>query len=248
MFFERLKNIFVGRFKEVWNNFHLLLGFSTRLGGVSYTPFHSLNLGLNTPDDQNLVQENRKRFFQAVEINDNQLVIPQQVHSGNILAVDRPGRYPEIDGLVTDRSGLVLSLQLADCLPIFMVDRKWRAIGLIHAGWRGTRMKIGPKAVRTLEDLFKIDPHELLIFFGPSIGPCCYDIGNDVADLFPSHYQHKGKLDLWSCNQDQLIQAGIEKKQIIQSHLCTRCLNNLFFSHRASGGNTGRMMAVLELR
>ncbi len=248
MFFEKKEKLFVGRFGPLYRNRIVGHGFSTRRGGISVPPYDSLNLGYKTGDTQKHIEENRKRFFQAIKISSEQLAIPEQIHDNKILNVYNPGNYPAADGLITNISGIVLSVQIADCLPVFLFDPVHRAIGLIHTGWRGTSEKISQKAVKAMTDHFHTKPEDLQIFFGPSIGPCCYTVGPDVSEHFSKQYLINGKLDLWMCNKDQLIRAGAPAKQIMMSRLCTACHPEWFFSHRCSGGKTGRMMALFTLK
>lgn len=248
MFFEKKSNLFIGRFGHLYRNSIIDHGFSTRRGGISNFPYDSLNLGYQTGDAQHNIEENRKRFFQAIEIISEQVAVPEQIHDNQIAKVDNPGHFPETDGLITNVPRIVLSIQTADCLPIFLLDPVRPAIGLIHAGWRGTEAKISQKAVKAMSDHFETKPDDLQIFFGPSIGPCCYNIGPDVAEHFSNKYITKGKLNLWKCNMDQLIQMGMSSHQIRMSRLCTACHPEWFFSHRRSGGKTGRMNAICMLK
>ncbi len=247
MFFEKKENLFIGRFGPLFRNRLIDHGFSTRKGGISSSPYDSLNLGCQTGDIHPHVEENRKRFFLSIKTTPEQLAIPEQIHDNKILNINNPGNYPATDGLITNTPGIVLTVQTADCLPIFLFDPVHRAIGLIHAGWRGTSKKIAQKTVIAMTDHFDTHPKDLQIFFGPSIGPCCYTVGPDVSERFSNKYIINRKFDLWMCNRDQLIYAGASGEQIIISRLCTACHPEWFFSYRRSGGNSGRMMAVMTL-
>ena len=248
MFFEKRGNLFVGRFGQLFGNKAILHGFSTREGGVSALPYDSLNVGFQTGDLDDHITENRRRLFQALEISSERVAIPEQVHGDQIIKVDNPGRYSKADGLVTNHPEIALTVQTADCLPIFFYDPVQGVIGLIHAGWRGTVLEISQKTVTVMTHHYRTKPENLLIFFGPSIGPCCYTVGSDVAERFPEKYISEGKLDLWQCNRDQLTHMGVDFHHIIMSRLCTVCHSKWFFSHRSSGGKTGRMVAVFMLK
>lgn len=165
----------------------------------------------------------------------------------------KPGLFPNTDALVTNRAGVFLSLSVADCLPIFYFDPFRRVLGVVHAGWRGTTQKI---AVRTLEKMieeFDCQPSQILVFVGPYIGPCCYEVGEEVAQFFRGDFlEPKGDgrwaLDLWGVNENQLTSFGILEEKITNPRLCTSCHQDLFFSHRGEGGRTGRMLGVIGIR
>ncbi len=248
MFFEKRGNLFVGRFGQLFGNKVVLHGFSTREGGVSTFPYDSLNVGFQTGDLDDHILENRRRFFQAVGISSEQVAVPEQVHGDHVIKVDNPGKYSKADGLVTNRPEIALSVQVADCLPIFFYDPVQKAIGLVHAGWKGTALEISQKAVTVMTYHYRTKPEDLNIFFGPSIGPCCYTVGSDVADRFSEKYISGGKLDLWQSNRDQLVYVGVQSQHIVMSRLCTVCHPEWFFSHRHSGRKTGRMAATFMLK
>jgi YfiH family protein len=248
MFFEKKENLFIGQFQALYSHPALIHGISTRPGGISRGSYSSLNIGPNSSDQPGHIQENRHRFFKAAQLSPDALAIPQQIHGDRIARVFKSGHILETDGLITDTPGIVLSIQIADCLPVFLHDPQTRCIGLVHAGWRGSSRKIASKAVREMQTCFRSNPEDIHAYLGPSIGPCCYQIGSDVADNFSKEYVTQGHLDLWKCNTAQLTERGINPENITISHLCTMCHSDLFFSHRASGNNTGRMMAILGLQ
>lgn len=247
MFLQRQGNLFIGRFAGLWGTKEIIHGFSTRKGGVSLAPYDSLNLGYNTKDNPLFTDENRNRFFHLLRISSDQLAIPQQVHGTRIEVAERPGMYPETDAILTHIPGIVLVIQVADCVPIFLYDPVRRVIGLVHSGWKGSREKLAFQVVHFFCQKFGSHPSDIFAWMGPSIGPCCYEVGPDVASYFPG-YVNVGKLDLWTWNRDLLIQAGLDSNHIRLSRLCTACHSEWFFSHRKSGGETGRMMAILGLK
>ncbi len=247
MFFERRGNLFVGRSPGWFDSAGLVHGFSTRKGGVSAPPYDSLNLGLNTGDDPQAVEENVRRFCGAAGIRRGRIAFTKQVHGDSVQAAGAPGVYPDTDGLVTDTPGLVLAVQVADCVPVFLYDPFRRAAGIAHAGWKGSSLHIAAKTVRRLSEAFGSRPGDLQACIGPSIGPCCYEVGAEAADRFPSGYLKGNKLDLWGYNHQTLIDEGIAAENVQVSGLCTGCHREWFFSHRAEGGKTGRMMAVIGL-
>jgi YfiH family protein len=150
-----------------------------------------------------------------------------------------------------------LMLRFADCLPIFLYDPKRRAIGLGHAGWRGTARGLGTHMVSAMVECLGIKPAETIACLGPAIGPCCYEVGPEVAEsvklslsdwdgsLLPLG-DNRFSLDLWEANRQQLSEAGI--RQIETSRMCTACHTDEFFSHRAERGSTGRFAAVMGIR
>ena len=221
--------------------------FSTRPGGVSPEPFDSLNLGHNTDDDGDNVAENRKRFFQTLGVNSKFVAMPNQVHGHHIQHVSRGGFYPDTDALITDTPGVALTVQTADCVPLFLIDEMRPAIGLVHAGWRGSAGDIAGKTVQTMREAFGTRPENLKVFIGPSIGPCCYEIGPEVQKTISPEFFEGRHLNLWQLNAQTLVRSGVKTEHIHIAGMCTACLSDWFFSHRRSGGKTGRLMSVLMI-
>jgi len=248
MFFERVGRLFIGRFPELFGNPEIIHGFSTRKGGVSPPPFNTLNCGTNTSDIKRSIGKNRLRFLQSFNISSDDLAIPQQVHENKIVNVKEPVFFEATDGLITNIPGIVLSIQVADCVPIYLYDPTKKVIGLVHAGWQGSAQKIVQKAVSEMQNHFNSKTSDILSFIGPSIGPCCYEVSHEVLAQFPDSCVNKNHLDLWKANVLQLEMSGLDSNKIFVSGICTKCHANLFFSHRASGGKTGRMLAVFGFR
>lgn len=247
MFFEKRHGLFVGRF-PVWAGMSgLRHAFSTRRGGSSRPPFGTLNLGLNTEDDPESVRENWVKFCLAAGLDRDRMAFTRQVHGDAIAAADAPGVIPDTDGLITDTGDLALVIQVADCVPVFLFDPCRRAVGLAHAGWRGSAKGIAGKTAAAMIEHFGCRPGDLTACIGPSIGPCCCEVGPDAAECFSSRYLRNNRLDLWAVNRDSLIAAGMDSNAIHISRLCTVCHKDWFFSHRGDGGKTGRMAAVIGL-
>ena len=168
----------------------LIHAFSTSPGGIS--PVESeevLNLGFTDWDTRENVQENRRRFQTAAGAKDLPLITLKQFHSDVIHLFDAtPGEPCKGDASITDRPGLLLAIQTADCVPILLVDPKNRAIAAIHAGWRGTLARIAAKTIGKMQMHFATNPRDLLAAIGPSIGPCCYEVGTEVATQFLSQF------------------------------------------------------------
>ena len=246
MFFEKKHRLFIGRFPYLHTN-HYCHGFSTRKGGISRPPYDSLNLGGQSADDPADVLKNRQAFFGALEIDPEQLAIPEQVHGDHIAYVDSPGYYAATDGLITDVKDIRLTVLVADCVAIYLLDPPHHAAGLVHAGWRGSRLGIVWNAVENMRDRFGSDPGRMLAWMGPSIGSCCYRVGNEVASQFPAACIRDHHLDLQYSHRLQLEAAGLPAGSITNTPLCTQCHPEFFYSHRGGKGKTGRMMAVFGL-
>ncbi len=262
------KNIWRGRFDSFPEDV-AVHGISARLGGVSTGSYDSLNLGLHVQDDADKVRENRRRFLAGLGLNAQQLVTPEQVHGIHVARVgkDESGRgakeygdcIPQTDALITNEPGLPLLLCFADCTPILFVDTEKRAVGIAHAGWKGTVGRIAQATVLRMEQEFDTDPTDLLVGIGPAIGPCCYEVGENVAAkfaaAFPGHEQEiiheqdgKPHVDLWQANMQALLDAGVPRANIDRADTCTACQHKWYFSYRADGGRTGRLGAVIALR
>jgi YfiH family protein len=179
----------------------LVHGFSTRLGGVSRAyGGNALNLGFTKHDSRAAVERNRQLFLKQLGAANGRkswpLVSLRQIHSDLIHRVDRTrvDEMPEQplagDGMVTDTPGLVVAVQAADCLPVIMVDRKQRAVGVLHAGWRGTVQRIVEKGVGEMRKHFKSDPRHLLAAIGPGVHGCCYEVGEEVRTRFEAQFAY----------------------------------------------------------
>jgi YfiH family protein len=240
---------------------------STRLGGVSRPPYDTLNLGYANQDDEVNVAANRATFLQALGV-DTALVVSGWLSHGTEIAVFpageadrwplswetmRPGgrrreRLFRADAAVTDARGVYFMLTFGDCVPLLFADRRHGVVAAAHAGWRGTAGSIGPAVVRAMRKQFGCDPADIVVGIGPSIGPCCYAVGAQVVETFRNRgaiHQLECRdglayLDLWASNERQLTDAGIMPGSIENARLCTSCRTDLFFSHRAENGSTGR--------
>jgi len=244
--------------------------FSTRQGGVSQPPFHTLNLGTGVPDDPAAIRENRRRFFGALGLDFSRVVRVWQVHGDEVLVVDgalaRRENFPRLlldehyryDAMVTDREGLALVITTADCLPIFIADPVQRAVVAVHAGWRSTLKGIAAKGLAALVHAYGSRPADCVAAIGPGILGCCFEVDEPVMgplraavsdwETFarparPGHWL----LDLSSLNARFLAEGGLPPGAIHQTGLCTACRTDLFYSYRAEKPVTGRMMSALWL-
>lgn len=178
----------------------LVHGFSTRLGGASRVyGGNALNLGFTQHDSRAAVERNRELFLNELGVGNGRkgwpLVSLRQIHSDLIFQVDRMQKSSLAgDGIVTDTPGLLVAVQTADCLPIILADRKRLAIGVFHAGWRGTVKRIVEKGVGEMRKHFKSDPRDLVAAIGPGIGGCCYDVGEEVRTKFETQFAYAGTL------------------------------------------------------
>jgi YfiH family protein len=233
----------------------------TRQGGVSQTPYQSLNLGSTVGDDPVAVQTNFTRVCRALDIHPEQTASCFQVHSTDILTVDRDNRQAvmgRVDGLITTEPDIYLNLRFADCTPLLFYDPVRHAIGLTHAGWRGTMQNAAGATVKAMVRDLGCKADNIIAVIGPAIGPCCYEVGTEVMETAASTFadpsslfQHNGNaghahFDMWAANYRQLAASGV--KQIIRSELCTACHTDKFFSHRAEKGKTGRFGVMMGLR
>lgn len=237
--------------------------FCTRRGGVSEGPFSSLNTGFLVGDREEDVRRNLTLIGETFAIPAKRLVLMGQVHGDRICILDGdgppPGSIPECDGLITDRPGVALGIRTADCVPLLFVDRVRRVVGVAHAGWRGTALCIASKMVDVFEERFSSRVEDILIAVGPAIGVCCYQVDAPVyaafsswsgADRFfrPCPEDGRWMLDLASANRIALMERAAPAGNILSAGHCTVCRQDIFFSHRASHGSTGRQINFLMLR
>jgi len=241
----------------------LIHAFSTRLGGVSRPPFHSLNLSLDTGDKAVHVRKNRKILADAFGLAPSVLLTVNQVHEDEIRIIDSPS--PEdhsgafCDAMITDRRGIAIGVLTADCVPILLLAPETCTIAAIHVGWKGTALNLCGKTIRVLAERFGADPENLMAAVGPSIGPCCYEVDEPLRSIFsqnndfwdrwaqPSASGRWG-LDLQRASIDHMTASGVRNENIVWFDVCTRCQEALFFSYRRDGGITGRQMAFIMLK
>jgi YfiH family protein len=210
--------------------------FSTRVGGVSEAPFDSLNIGRLTDDDGERVTENRRRLCGELGTEPELLNYGRQVHGPLVRRAG--GRDDAGDGLWSDTPGEPLLTFAADCLPVVLarLDGTRPAIAALHVGWRGLLAGIVQSGASALGG------GRLAAAIGPGIGPCCYEVAEDVAAPFRGRFGagivRRGRLDLWSAAEQALLAAGVSV--VVRVDLCTACKQDLFFSHRRDGARTGR--------
>ncbi|WP_455949889.1 peptidoglycan editing factor PgeF [Eubacterium sp.] len=244
-------------------------GFSTRAGGVSEGCLSSMNLGHGRNDAEENVIRNHEIIAEAIGFDAHNIVASRQTHTTNVRVVSKEdcGKgvykerdYDDVDGMITNEKNIVLATYFADCVPLYIVDTKNKAIGLSHSGWRGTVGKIGQVTLEKMNEQYGTKPEDTVVCIGPSICQNCYEISLDVAEefmkAFPNHKEEilndKGNdkflLDLWECNRIIFEEAGVLPENINLPDLCTCCNSEFLFSHRATNGKRGNLAAFLSLK
>jgi len=248
-------------------------GFSTRKGGVSKEHLSSLNLGFNLGDEREKVLENFRILGSLFEAKPEDFVLTQQTHSVNVRHVGREDRgkgifrernYTDVDALITNEEGVILTAFSADCVPILFYDKGNRAIASCHSGWRGTHGRILARGIEAMQREFSSKPEEIYIAIGPSICKNCYEVSEDVGEAFLEAFpalreetknaspiervsEEKFHIDLWELNRIIALEAFIPPENISISGYCTMERPDLFFSHRYSQGRRGVQGAFISL-
>lgn len=243
--------------------------FSTRLGGVSKEEFSTMNLAFNRGDVPENVVENYKRICSAAGFEYESLTASSQDHNTFVRVVTKenkgvgiykPKDIESVDALITNEKGVTLVTYYADCTPLFFVDTVNKAIGLAHAGWRGTVGRIGEKVVNKMSEMYGTNPADIIAAIGPAISVCCYEVDKPCADnflalsdldsskfVFPKE-NSKYMIDLLETNRQILLNAGVKNENITISDLCTNCNSDLLWSHRATKGHRGTMAAFMCIK
>jgi len=217
---------------------------------IDYSPvFHceGLRAGFSFKSGDFSPNDDRWTLAQSLGLNPERIVIPKQTHTNKVQIVEYPGAIPETDGIVTGKTGLVLSIQVADCIPLYLLDPRKKIIGLVHAGWRGTAAQIGKQAMRTFRELGS-NLSDIVALMGPSIHVCCFEVGVEVAKQFPAPFSerngNKYDLDLTAALNAQLAESGVPDSQITVADECTCCHPERYHSYRREGKKAGRMIAL----
>ena len=223
-----------------WGIDGYVVAFTTRVGGVSEGPFASLNLGRKSGDQVERADENRRIACDALGADVEKLALNYQVHSDRVLQAVGGQRGEHADGLWTDEPGLPILAMSADCLPIVVARSGRPAVAVLHAGWRGLLAGIVAAGAEALGG------SGLAAAVGPGIGPCCYEVGEEVAGPFRKRFGadvvRDRHLDLWTSAERALREAGVER--IDRFDRCTACDPETFFSHRRDAGRTGRQGVI----
>lgn len=236
-------------------------GISLRSGGISNSPYSSLNLATHVGDDPTAVIQNRQRFSKQSRINS--IKYCHQIHSDTVILADtlqslfladnnQSFTSKNGDAIISNLPDDTLGVFTADCVPIFILDIETPAVGIVHAGWRGTIARIVTKTLVKMKDSFYTDPSNCLIHLGPSIQKCCYEVDNELLGRFEEEFGrkvHNGhSLCLQTANIIQLNEVGVKLGAISTSPYCTSCSIKMFYSYRAEGGETGRMLSYIQLK
>lgn len=243
--------------------------FTTRLGGVSEDIYSTLNFSVARGDKLEAVLENYRRVAETFGKTVDDFVCTDQTHTTTVLRVgkaeagfgvvkERP--YTDVDGLITNEAGVILSTFYADCVPLYFVDPVNKAIGLSHSGWRGTVGRMGQKTLEAMNGAFGTKPEDVYAAIGPSICQDCYEISEDVAEHFYEEFKGHGdeilinkgngkyQLDLWKTNEIVMLEAGVLPEHLAVTNICTCCNPEMLFSHRATHGKRGNLAAFLMLK
>ncbi|MHB1356319.1 MAG: peptidoglycan editing factor PgeF [Anaerolineae bacterium] len=233
----------------------------TRLGGASSAPFDTLNIGRTVGDDPNAVDHNQSLVYNVLGVQANQTVMAHQVHGVRVSRVNSGAGgsvVDDTDAMVTNSPGIALQMRYADCVPVVLWDPEHNAIGLVHAGWQGTLMQVTKAAVERMVTEYNTQPDVLRAGIGPAIGPCCFEVGPEVVAKVQSSLPDASRVlsrqtqnghahfDLWAANKRQLEHCGV--REIEMAERCTCCHQEEFYSHRGSGGRTGRFAVIIGMR
>ncbi|MBQ5446187.1 MAG: peptidoglycan editing factor PgeF [Lachnospiraceae bacterium] len=245
-------------------------GFTTRLGGVSSGIYKSLNLSFTRGDDSENVIKNYEIIAENIGCQISDFVASDQTHTTNIRIVTsedkgkgitREKDYHDIDGLITNESGIVLFTYFADCVPLFFADEQKKVVAVSHSGWKGTAHRMGKVTVDTMCEEFGCSRENIICAIGPSICKSCYEVSEDLIEEFSKTYsenqiksifeeKENGKylLDLWKANEIVLKDAGIKPEHIENREICTCCNKDVLFSHRGLNGKRGNLAAFIGMK
>ncbi|WP_096435491.1 peptidoglycan editing factor PgeF [Alteribacter populi] len=246
----------------------ITVGFSTRKGGTSISPYDSLNLGLHTADADNLVTKNREKLGESLRFPLKNWVVGEQIHSNHVRkiaerdkgggAIDLTTAIPETDGIYTKERGILLTSMYADCVPLYFYAPDHDLIGLAHAGWKGTTGNI----VQNMIDAFVkegADKSGIYAAIGPAISKRCYEVDDrvvseikklscsDMQSVIEPRQNQRYFLNLKEVNRQLLLNSGVDESHIFVSRYCTYKEEQLFYSYRRDSGKTGRMMSFIGL-
>ena len=242
--------------------------FSTmRQGGYSKGNYGEFNINCYCGDDKEAIRKNREALCQLLDISDDHLLMPHQVHLTKIAVIDETFLHQTVDerhqilegvdALMTNMKGVCIGVSTADCIPVLLYDPMHQAVSAIHAGWRGTVKRITELAVKQMTTVYGTQPSDIITQIGPGIHLDSFEVGDEVYDAFAnegfdmqtiSHRDEKWHIDLPECNRQQLMTTGIPANQIAVSPICTFMQSDSFFSARRLSINSGRIFTAIILR
>jgi len=221
------------------------------------------SLALHTGEAREEILANRRDLARRLLISEECVFVgANQTHSENIVIIEEKrtrgwesleDAIEDCDALITDQKGVILTMLTADCVPLLLYDPVKKVVAAVHAGWKGTKAQIAAKTIETMQDRFGCDTSEIIVGIAPSIGVCCYEVGEDVASHFFGYAQEleqigaKYRLDLPGINRRQLLLAGIKEEHIEMSGICTACATDRYFSYRKEQGCSGRFMSLIGM-
>ena len=233
---------------------NIFCAFSTRIGGFSEDKYSTMNMGLTSGDNIDIVKKNRKKWFDLFKIDENKIAIPKQIHSASVKKVKKAGIYADTDALITNNQDILLSVQTADCLPIFMFEPEKNVITVIHAGWQGALKGIVSNTLDSLINEYKIQTDILNVAIGPGLQSSCFELREDVFMKFPDEFliEHgdieKKYLNLHGYIESQMLNYNIKKENIYMDLNCTHCQTDKFYSYRCDKYQSGRMMGIISFK
>ena len=249
---------------------HIFHFVTTREGGISEGAYATLNPSRYTDDDPAHIQQNLSRLAQAIHLQPTQILLPHQVHQDRILDItpaflsqsqsSQLAQLEGIDALLTAVPHVCVAISTADCVPVLLYAPDRQVVAAVHAGWRGTVLRIAQRCVEQMQQQYQCDPARLQAAIGPSISQAAFEVGEEVVEAFREAgfelsslmYRHpdsqKAHIDLWKANQLQLLEAGLQPAHIEIAGICTYQQVDQFFSARRLGIRSGRILSGIYLR
>ncbi len=234
--------------------------FTTKHGGVSGGVYSSMNLRINSDDDFENVKKNYQIIADAMGIDSKRFVLSRQVHKTDIIDVCeehignglwKENTFQSADALVTNVKNIPLVTFYADCVSVFLLDRKKQVLALVHSGWRGTADRISTLTIEHMKSKYGSCAEDIIVGIGPSVRQCCFEVGEEVAKCFDEKFIDRSKakphVDLQGTIIRDLESVGIKRENITDSKMCTVCRNDEFYSHRVMGDKRGTMTAIAML-
>ena len=224
---------------------------------------YDFSMALHTGENEKEIIENRKIMASFLKSDKNlHFIVANQTHSDNIKIISKKktkgwnsleDAVEDCDALITNEKDIVLTILTADCVPVLLYDEEKKVVAVIHAGWKGTKAKIAAKAVLKMKEVYGCNPENIIAGIAPSIGACCYEVGEDVAEHFfgisdgVTKKEDKYMLDLAYINKYQLVRCGLKEENMEMSDICTACEVDKYFSYRKEQGCSGRFMSMIGM-